>query len=109
MTPEERARLAADPDVERIEPDLEVRALGTPMTAGSVDEYTPALRLVQAPRVWDTNEDGVLDTGALTGAGIRVCIIDSGLNRRHPELRLPYAAGRTSWTMTRTRATRRRG
>ncbi|WNG34644.1 S8 family serine peptidase [Archangium violaceum] len=93
VTPEERARLAADPNVERIEPDLEVHALGLPTTTGSVDEYTDALRLVQAQQVWDANEDGVLDTGAPTGAGIRVCIIDSGIDRRHPELAIPYTAG----------------
>jgi subtilisin family serine protease len=93
VTPEERARLAADPDVERIEPDVELRALGLPMTAGSVDEYTDAVRLVQAPLVWDANADGVLDTGAPIGTGIRVCVIDSGLDRRHPELTIPYVAG----------------
>lgn len=93
VTPEERARLAADPDVESIEPDVEVHALGMPVATGSVDEYTDAVRLVQAPQVWDANQDGVLDPGAPTGAGIRVCIIDSGIDRRHPELAIPYAAG----------------
>lgn len=93
VTPEERARLAADPDVESIEPDVEVHALGHPMSAGSVDEYTDAVRMVQAPQVWDANQDGVIDSGAPTGAGIRVCIIDSGIDRRHPELTIPYAAG----------------
>lgn len=93
ITPEERARLAADPDVEALEPDVELHALGTPSAAGFADEYTDALRGVQAPRVWDTNGDGRLDPGAVTGAGIRVCIIDSGLNRQHPELQLPYAGG----------------
>ncbi|WP_204487196.1 S8 family serine peptidase [Archangium primigenium] len=93
LTPEEIARVAANPDVERIEPDLEVRALGMPMSVGSVDEYTDALRLVQAPHVWDANQDGVLDRGAPVGAGIRVCVIDSGLDRRHPELGIPYVGG----------------
>ncbi|WP_375767118.1 S8 family serine peptidase [Archangium gephyra] len=93
LTPEEHARLAADPDVERIEPDVQLRALRVPTAVGSVGEYTGAVRLVQAPRVWDANEDGVLDTGAPVGEGIRVCVIDSGLDRRHPELTLPYAGG----------------
>jgi subtilisin family serine protease len=94
VTPEERARLAADPDVERIEPDLELRPLGMPSAIGSAEEYTDSLRLVQASRVWDANEDGVLDTGAPTGAGIRVCVIDSGIDPRHPELAIPYVGGR---------------
>ncbi|MFY0580196.1 S8 family serine peptidase [Cystobacter fuscus] len=93
LTPQEIARLAADPSVERIEPDLELRALGQPLSTGSVGEYTESLRLVQGPRVWDVNEDGVLDPGAPTGSGIRVCVIDSGIDRRHPELRLPYVDG----------------
>ncbi|HEX5748738.1 MAG TPA: S8 family serine peptidase [Archangium sp.] len=94
LTPEERARLAADPDVERIEPDVQLEALRLPTaTAGSVDEYTSSVRMVQAPKVWDANEDGVLDTGAPVGEGIRVCVIDSGLDRRHPELTIPYAGG----------------
>ncbi|ATB42399.1 Subtilisin J [Cystobacter fuscus] len=93
LTPQEISRLAEDPSVERIEPDLELRALGEPMSTGSVGEYTESLRLVQGPRVWDVNEDGVLDRGAPTGAGIRVCIIDSGIDRRHPELSLPYVDG----------------
>ena len=104
VTAEERARLAADPDVERIEPDLELRPLGLPVfsptallaaprATGFVDEYTEALRLVQAPQVWDANEDGVLDTGAPTGEHIKVCVIDSGIDPRHPELVGPYVKG----------------
>ncbi|MGZ3459388.1 MAG: S8 family serine peptidase, partial [Archangium sp.] len=93
VTPEERARLAADPNVALIEPDLELHALSHPMMVGSVDEYTDAVKLVQAPLVWDANHDGVLDPGAPTGAGIKVCLIDSGLDRRHPELTIPYAGG----------------
>jgi subtilisin family serine protease len=93
LTPEERAALEQDPDVEAIEPDVELRALGVPVSVGSVEEYTPALRQVQAPQVWDANEDGLLDPGAPTGAGIRVCVLDSGLDARHPELKVPYVAG----------------
>jgi subtilisin family serine protease len=93
LTPGERAALERDPDVEAIERDVELRALGVPVSAGSVEEYTEALRQVQAPRVWDANEDGALDPGAPTGAGIRVCVLDSGLDSRHPELKVPYARG----------------
>lgn len=41
--------------------------------------------MVQARDVWDTNRDGVIDEGAHTGAGITVCIIDSGLYTTHED------------------------
>jgi subtilisin family serine protease len=105
VTPEELAALEENPEVEAIEPDVELKALGLPrqlagalltQTAsgvGSLDEYTSALKHVQAHLVWDTNQDGQLDSDAPTGAGIRVCVIDSGLDPRHPELKVPYRGG----------------
>ena len=35
--------------------------------------------------MWDANGDGVLDPGAPTGEGVKVCVIDSGLDLGHPE------------------------
>ena len=98
VTPAERASLAKDPAVAHVEPDKVVRALGVtalaaPVSSGSVLEYTPGLKMVQAPEVWDANLDGVLDVGAHDGTGARVCIIDSGLDRRHPELKIPVVGG----------------
>jgi subtilisin family serine protease len=40
---------------------------------------------VQARDLWDVDRDGVVDPGAPTGAGITVCIIDSGLYADHPD------------------------
>lgn len=102
LSAQERAALAADPDVEAIEPDVEWHALGvpvpqatsTPVSTGSIGEYTEGLRLVQATRVWDANGDGVLDTGAPHGAGIKVCVIDSGIDLDHKELQGRIIAGR---------------
>ena len=50
--------------------------------------------MVQANRVWDANNDGVLDTGAPTGEGIKVCVIDSGMDPQHPELKAAFAGGK---------------
>ncbi|XXF77588.1 S8 family serine peptidase [Myxococcaceae bacterium GXIMD 01537] len=102
LSARERAALAADPDVEAIEPDVEWHALGTqvprasnaPQATGSAGEYTEGVRLVQASRVWDANGDGLLDSGAPNGDGIKVCVIDSGIDPNHPELKSRIIAGR---------------
>ncbi|MBW3566207.1 MAG: S8 family serine peptidase [Acidobacteria bacterium] len=53
--------------------------------------------LVHARDEWDADRDGVLDEGAATGAGVRVCITDTGIAAAHEDLRdLQILAGR-SW------------
>src|SRR5688500_16548518 len=41
--------------------------------------------MVQARDVWDTNRDGQIDALAPTGAGVTVCVIDSGIHRAHQD------------------------
>lgn len=41
---------------------------------------------VQARDVWDADRDGTVDAGAPTGAGIKVCIIDTGYYLGHEDL-----------------------
>jgi subtilisin family serine protease len=104
LKPEERQALARSSDVLALEPDGWVRASGetplaggmlavAPTPSGSLGEYTEGLRMIQAPQVWDANEDGTFDSGAPTGEGIKVCVIDSGWDDRHPELQAAYAGG----------------
>jgi serine protease len=40
---------------------------------------------VQATDLWDANDDGVLDNGAVTGVGIKVGVIDTGIFRNHQD------------------------
>ncbi|MFL5345105.1 MAG: S8 family serine peptidase [Hyalangium sp.] len=105
LTPDERAELAADPDVEFIEPDsprssLGVTAPASPWAAqpavrqGSPREYTPGLHMVGAPWVWDKSQLGVLDADAPIGEGIQVCLIDSGIDLDHPELKAALVGGK---------------
>ncbi|MFY2560536.1 S8 family serine peptidase [Corallococcus terminator] len=106
VTPEARAALANNPDVLRVEPNRPVHAFGMPSlapslwqgvlpnTRGSVGEYTAGLKAVQATEVWDANNDGELDVGAPSGTNIKVCIIDSGWDDRHPELAAAYIGGK---------------
>jgi serine protease len=93
LRPEERRALARHPDVLAIEPDAQVHATGL-LSGGSVGEFTEGLRMIHAPQVWDANGDGMPDSGAPTGEGLQVCVIDSGWDDRHPELQAAYAGGR---------------
>jgi serine protease len=112
LTPEERARLADDPEVLSISEDRKVYALGmSPLaplkallqgqlgerqplnTAGHPSEYTWAVRMVQADKVWDPDGNGTIEPGAITGQGIKVCVIDSGIDPDHAELRAAYGGG----------------
>ncbi len=70
--------LRQDPSVESIEIDQPRYLLqqDTPVGIGQI----------QASAVWDADGDGALDAGAPTGAGIKVCVIDSGLKRTHEDL-----------------------
>lgn len=70
--------LRKDPAVESIEIDPE-RHLMAQTTPYGVDN-------IQARAVWDADGDGVVDAGAATGEGIKVCVIDSGLKRSHEDL-----------------------
>jgi subtilisin family serine protease len=40
---------------------------------------------VQATDLWDNDDNGVLDNGAITGAGIKVGVIDTGIFRNHQD------------------------
>jgi serine protease len=52
----------------------------------NAQEIPYGIDMVQARDIWDANRDGVIDTGAPTGAGRTVCIIDSGLYTGHEDL-----------------------
>ncbi|ABF88213.1 peptidase, S8A (subtilisin) subfamily [Myxococcus xanthus DK 1622] len=112
VSPEARAALARNPDVVSVSPNRPVYALGMsrpplpaqawlgaeprppPNTVGSVGEYTDGLKMVRANKVWDFNDDGVLDEGRPSGTGIKVCVIDSGWDNRHPELQAAFIGGK---------------
>ncbi|NOJ81930.1 S8 family serine peptidase [Myxococcus xanthus] len=112
VSPEARAALARNPDVVSVSPNRPVYALGMsrpplptqawlgaeprppPNTVGSVGEYTDGLKMVRANKVWDFNDDGVLDAGRPSGTGIKVCVIDSGWDNRHPELQAAFIGGK---------------
>jgi serine protease AprX len=66
-TPEAIQRLEADPEVVTIYEDLPVHAY-----------LDAAMPLIQVPRLW---QEG------LTGEGVRIAIVDTGLDTQHPDFR----------------------
>jgi subtilisin family serine protease len=42
---------------------------------------------VQARGIWDLDDDGIMDDGVPTGAGIKVCVIDTGYYAEHEDLK----------------------
>ncbi len=52
--------------------------------------------MVHAREAWDANRDGVVDAGAATGAGIRVCVVDTGIAAHHEDFEgVPIVGGRS--------------
>ena len=68
------AALALDPNVAYAEPNYLRSA-----TAYTADELTWGVRRMQAPQVWNR-------ATSVTGNNVRVAVIDSGVDQRHPQL-----------------------
>ncbi|HEY0660018.1 MAG TPA: S8 family serine peptidase [Lysobacter sp.] len=69
--------LRNNPNIEYVETDAPRYATAQSVPYG-IDN-------VQARDVWDANRDGTIDAGAPTGSGIKVCVIDSGINAAHED------------------------
>ena len=76
VTAEEAAALASDASVEYVEPD--------PVAHASADTVNWNMTKVAAPRVWPSGN---------TGVGSKVCVIDTGVDYRHVDLRSNYKGG----------------
>ncbi|NPA31855.1 MAG: S8 family serine peptidase [Chloroflexi bacterium] len=84
--------LSHNPNIVDIEEDVPRYLLGAPaaapaaLPASTTGQTVPyGVDMVQARDVWDADRDGVIDSGAPTGAGITVCIIDTGLYTSHED------------------------
>lgn len=73
------AALGGHPAVLSVAEDPEYQLFNTQTVPYGID-------MVQARDTWDADRDGVLDAGAPTGSGIRVCIVDTGILADHEDL-----------------------
>ena len=84
------AGLRNNPNVASIEED----AIRYP----AAQEVPYGIDMVQARDVWDADRDNVVDAGAPSGAGIKVCIIDSGIYKEHEDFENVSMSGySTNW------------
>ncbi|RLG40104.1 MAG: subtilisin [Thermoproteota archaeon] len=79
--------LRTNPMIAYIELDGRVRAT-------SPDEVLPwGVDRIDADLVWDSDGDLVVDSGANVGSGIKVAVIDTGIDYDHPDLADNVAGG----------------
>ncbi len=74
--------------------------LSTLSAAGQTVPY--GVDMVQARDVWDADRNGVVDSGAPTGANRKICIIDSGFYTSHEDLQgvnVSGYAGNLPWNV----------
>lgn len=76
------AAIRSNPNVVLVEDDPPRYLLGCGMPT---EQFPYGIDAVQATTIWDADDNGVLDTGAPTGSGIKVGIIDSGVFAGHSD------------------------
>ncbi|WP_309492823.1 S8 family serine peptidase [Candidatus Hecatella orcuttiae] len=81
--------LEKNPKIAYVERDIVV---GRPPWAGGGEKEQPPETLewgvdrIDADLVWDTDGDLVADEGANMGSGIKVAVLDTGIDKDHPDL-----------------------
>jgi subtilisin family serine protease len=80
--------LETDPERYPVEPvQVNIEALFEDFSLFE-DEVIPwGVEAVQARQIWDQDNDGIVDIDAVTGDGIKVCIIDTGYYGGHEDLK----------------------
>ena len=79
--------LRNDPNILRVEEDHRIYpTVGRSLWGLTAQTVPYGVDMVGARDVWDVNRDGIVDTGAPTGANRKICIIDSGFLATHEDL-----------------------
>ena len=81
-------------EVLRIDTDAEVYTQAKPPAPTPPPEVLPwGVDRIDADLVWDKNGDLVVDTGANAGNGVKVAILDTGIDLDHPDLQSNIKGG----------------
>jgi len=95
--PADAQALARDPRVLRVESDpiASAQVLRMPRNAFALAAETVpwGVRRIRANRVWDRDHDQALDPGGDAGAGVKVAVVDTGIDLSHPDLAPNIAGG----------------
>lgn len=84
LTEEEVRELRASRRVRFVEPDPEKKAMASPLISASKSQVTPyGIGAVNASRIWSIS----------TGRTVKVGVIDSGIDKTHPDLAPVYKGG----------------
>jgi len=82
------ADLLAQPEVLRVEDDALVytQEAGKSIPTAFIETLPWGIDRIDCDLVWDQNQDGVVDDNANAGQGIKVALLDTGINLDHPDL-----------------------
>jgi subtilisin family serine protease len=86
--------LRQHPGVLRVDPDAVVYTQAKRPPAPPPAEVLPwGVDRIDADSVWDQNRDLVLDPGANAGEGVKVAVLDTGIDLDHPDLQANIKGG----------------
>ncbi|MEW6034915.1 MAG: S8 family serine peptidase [Chloroflexota bacterium] len=96
VEPRSQRSLERHPGVLRVDDDamVQVQADPVPEVAASAAEALPwGIGRVGANKVWDRDRNMAVDPGANAGAGVKVAVLDTGIDLDHPDLTANIGGG----------------